>query len=98
MLLEDRGLFSYPQWKRAISLDIAILARVKTGLILTPIHNLPDGSYLAQIYPTPYDRAKGRRGIVVRVIRYRLDDPQRVGREEQHVLIARTLRDSRLDA
>ena len=60
---------------------------MKGNLILEPIRNLADGSYLARIYRTPEDRRKDRDGIMVRVIRYRLDDPQRVGHGEVHVLI-----------
>ena len=70
-----------------ISRDVKILARVKSGLILKPIRNLADGSYLAKIYPTAYARQKDRDGILVRVIRYTLDDVQRVGHGEVHVLI-----------
>ena len=95
LLLEDRGFFSYKQWKRALFENVSILARVKSGLILEPIRNLRDGSYLAKIYPTPYDRVKDRHGIVVRVIRYKLDDPQRVGHDEEHVLMT-TLLDEEL--
>lgn len=95
LLLEDRGFFSYLQWKRAFSENVAVLARVKSGLILKPLRNLQDGSYLAKIYPTSYDRKKDRHGIVVRVIRYKLDDPQRVGHEEEHVLMT-TLLDEEL--
>ncbi len=95
LLLEDRGFFGYKQWKRALSEKVAVLARVKSGLILKPIHNLADGSYLAKIYPTPRDREKDRHGIVVRVIRYKLDDPRRVGHNEEHVLMT-TLLDEKL--
>ncbi len=91
LLLEDRGFFAYKQWKRALYEKIAVLARVKSGLILKPIRNLSDGSYLAKIYPTPYDRKKDRHGIVVRVIRYKLDDPQRGGHGEEHVLMTTLL-------
>jgi hypothetical protein len=87
LLLEDRGFFGYLQWKQAISRGIRLLVRVKNNLILKPIEQLRDGSYLAKIYPKPYDREKDRNGIVVRVIRYKLDDPQRVGHDEEHVLI-----------
>src|SRR5438034_4130780 len=69
LLLEDRGFFSYDHWKEALSRGTKILARVNSGLILEPIRNLADGSYLAQIYRTAYDRQKDRGGIVVRVIR-----------------------------
>ncbi len=77
--LWDRGFFSYDLWKEVTSRDVKILARVKSGLILQPIRNLADGSYLAKIYRTAYHRQKDRDGILVRVIRYTLDDPQRVG-------------------
>jgi Insertion element 4 transposase N-terminal/Transposase DDE domain len=91
LLLEDRGFFSYDHWKGAISRGVKILARVKSGLILKPIRNLADGSYLAKIYRGCYDRQIDRDGIVVRVIRYTLDDPQRVGHGETHVLITNLL-------
>ncbi len=87
LLLWDRGFFSYDLWKEVTSRDVKILARVKSGLILQPIQNLADGSYLAKIYPTAYDHQKDRDGILVRVIRYTLDDPQRKGHGEVHVLI-----------
>jgi Insertion element 4 transposase N-terminal/Transposase DDE domain len=96
LLLEDRGFFSYPHWKEALSRGVKILARVKNGLILEPIRHLTDGSYLAQIYRTPEDRRKDQEGIVVRVIRYTLDDPQRVGHGEVHTLIT-SLWDADLD-
>ena len=70
-----------------------VLARVKCQLILRSIEHLSDGSYLAKIYKSSYDRAKDRDGIVVRVIRYTLDDPQRVGHGEEHVLITNLLDD-----
>ena len=87
LLLWDRGFFSYDLWKEVSSRRVKILARVTCRLILEPIRDLADGSYLAKIYPTPEDRRMDRDGIVVRVIRYTLDDPQRVGHGEVHTLI-----------
>ena len=87
LLLWDRGFFSYELWKQMIARGVKVLARVKSGLILRPIHHLADGSYLAKIYKSDYDRKKDRDGIAVRVIRYTLDDPQRVGHGEEHILI-----------
>jgi hypothetical protein len=60
-------------------------------MILRPIRVLADGSYLAKVYRGEYDRRKDRDGVVVRVIRYTLDDPQRVGHGEEHVLITTLL-------
>jgi hypothetical protein len=87
LLLWDRNFFSYALWKAVTAGDVKLLARVKSNLILRPIRNLADGSYLAKVYPTPEDRRKDRGGIIVRVIRYTLDDPQRVGHGEVHTLI-----------
>jgi Insertion element 4 transposase N-terminal/Transposase DDE domain len=91
LVLWDRNFFSYDLWKAVTARDVKILARVKSGLILKPIRNLADGSYLAKISRNSSDRQKDREGILVRVIRYTLDDPQRVGHGEVHVLITNLL-------
>jgi hypothetical protein len=91
LLLWDRGFFSYKLWYEMIARQVKVLARVQSRLILRPIRPLADGSYLAKIYKSDYDRKKDRDGIVVRVIRYTLDDPQRVGHGEEHVLITNLL-------
>jgi hypothetical protein len=94
LLLWDRNFFSYGLWKRLLRRGIHILARVKKSLILKPLRTLRDGSYLAKIYRSASDRRKGRGGIVVRVIRYTLDDPQRTGHGEEHRLLT-TLKDAK---
>jgi hypothetical protein len=91
LLLWDRNFFSYPLWEAVTARGAKLLARVKSDLILRPIRDLADGSYLAKIYRTPEDRRKDREGIVVRVIRYTLDDRQRVGHGEAHTLITNLL-------
>jgi hypothetical protein len=91
LLLWDRNFFSYPLWKSLADKGLAILARVKCNLVLEPIQELADGSYTAKIYRSAYDRQKGRNGIVVRVIKYTLDDPRRVGHGEEHTLISTLL-------
>jgi hypothetical protein len=96
LLLWDRGFFSYSSWKTSLGRKVQLLCRVKKNMILKPIESLSDGSYLAKIYPSPRARQKDRTGLVVRVIRYKLDDPQRVGHEEEHVLMT-TLLDAETD-
>jgi hypothetical protein len=93
LLLWDRGFFSYTQWKRLSERKIKVLARVTSGLILRPIRTLADGSYITKIYKCDSDRKNDRNGIEVRVIRYTLDDPQRVGHGEEHVLMTNLLDD-----
>jgi Insertion element 4 transposase N-terminal/Transposase DDE domain len=87
LLIEDRGFFSYEHWKTLDSQGVKLLLRVKSNMILRPIQRLPDGSYLAKIYPSSYARDKDRNGIVVRVIEYSLDDPQRTGHGQKHLLL-----------
>lgn len=90
LLLEDRGFFSYGDWK-ALHSCVKLLVRLKSNFILKPIQRLSDGSYLAKIYPTSYHRQKDRDGILVRVIEYTLDDPQRTGHGETHRLLTNLL-------
>lgn len=87
LLIWDRNFFSYDLWKTLKSREIKVLARVKTNLVLRPLAHLADGSYLAKIYPNEGARRNDREGIAVRVIRYKLNDPQRVGHDQEHVLL-----------
>lgn len=87
LLIEDRGFFSYSHWKTLDSQGVKLLLRVKNNMILRPIRRLPDRSYLAKIYPSSYARDKDRDGIVVRVLEYTLDDPQRTGHGQKHLLL-----------
>jgi hypothetical protein len=96
LVLWDRNFFSYSLWKTLCGRGVHLLARVKKHLVLRPLRALPDGSYLAKIYPSAEDRSHDRRGIVVRVLRYTLHDPQRVGHGEEHVLLT-TLLDAAAD-
>lgn len=56
-----------------------LLARIKKNLVFVPIKQLPDGSYLAKLYPSPRHRDRDEEGIVVRIIDYTFDDPGRPG-------------------
>ena len=86
LLMEDRGFFSYGSWER-LHEKHQLLIRVTNSMVLKPIRQLADGSYLAKIYPSSWYRQNDRRGIVVRVIEYKLDDPQRTGHDEVHRLM-----------
>jgi hypothetical protein len=91
LLLLDQGFFSEKLWRKLMARGVSVLARVTTQMILRPIRTLSDGSFLAKIYKGDYNRRKDRDGVVVRVIRYTLDDPQRVGHGEVHVLLTNLL-------
>ncbi len=96
LLLEDRGFFSYAAWKKLRARGVHVLMRLKSNLIFRPLRRLSDGSYLAKAYPSAEARRKDQEGILVRVIKYTLNDPQRVGHGETHRLVT-SLLDETLD-
>jgi len=87
LLLLDRGFFSFSLWNKLVSRGVKVLARIASYLKLKPLRYLPDGSYVAKVYPSPHDRVMNRGGIVVRVIEYTHNDPRRAGCGEKHRLI-----------
>lgn len=91
LLLEDRGFFSYEHWKALDARGAKLLVRIKSNMVLKPIRRLADGSFLAKVYPSSHRRSQDRDGIVVRVIEYALDDPQRTGHGQQHRVMTNLL-------
>lgn len=91
LLLWDRNFLSYRLVQDVRARGAHILARVKSNMIFTPIKQLPDGSFLAKLYPSPRHRAQDKDGIVVRIIEYTFDDPQRPGAGEKHRLLTTLL-------
>jgi len=87
LLIWDRGFFSYELIQSVIKRGAHLLARVKSNTILRQLRRLSDGSYLAKIYPSQTDRRHDTRGILVRVVEYTHDDPNRPGVGEHHRLI-----------
>lgn len=91
LLLWDRGFFAFSLWQQALRRGVEILGRVPVSAVLKPLQTLSDGSTLAKIYGSPALRNRDEGGIVVRVIRYTIDDPQRVGHQQEHVLLTTLL-------
>lgn len=90
LLIEDRGFFSYEHWK-SLHKKHKLLVRIQKSMVLKPIKRLVDGSFLAKIYPSNWYRENDKEGILVRVIEYKLDDPQRVGHDEVHRFLTNLL-------
>jgi len=76
LCLADRNFYSFDLWTEARQTGVDLLWRVKKNLILEPIKQLADRSYLSYIYPSPRARERGRDGVMVRVIEFVLDNPQ----------------------
>ncbi len=73
LCLADRGFFGFEMWKQAAATGADLLWRVRKNILLPCEKRLPDGSYLSRIYPSQQDQRRGRNGVVVRVIEYRLE-------------------------
>jgi hypothetical protein len=91
LLLWDRSFFGYDLVRQVRRRGAHLLARAKSNLVFRPTRRLADGSYLAQVYPSPRHRARDEGGLVVRVIEYTLDDPGRPGSGERHRLVTTLL-------
>jgi hypothetical protein len=74
LCLADRFFPSYKLWRRAAHTGADLLWRTRQNARLDVDQRLPDGSYLSRIYASTSDRRNQRKGIVVRVIDYRLKD------------------------
>jgi hypothetical protein len=73
LCLADRGFFGVEMWKQAAATGADLLWRVRKNIHLPCEKRLPDGSYLSRIYSSQQDQRRGRNGIMVRVIEYRLE-------------------------
>jgi hypothetical protein len=72
LCLADRFFPSYKLWRTAAQTGADLLWRTRQNARLDVDQRLPDGSYLSRIYASTSDRRNQRKGIVVRVIDYRL--------------------------
>jgi hypothetical protein len=91
LLMWDCGLHSFDLVQATLARSAHFLGRVPACVKFQPIWALPDGSYLAYIYPS--DRGRRRKGEhqLVRVIEYTLTDPDRPGYGETHRLMTSLL-------
>src|SRR5919108_1627527 len=72
LCMADRFFPSYKLWRAAAQTRADLLWRTRQNARLEVEKGLPDGSYLSRIYASTADRRHQRKGIVVRVIDYRL--------------------------
>jgi hypothetical protein len=87
----DAGFFGYCLLRMIIESGAMFLVNVSSTPLLKPHEVLPDGSCLSKIYANNTDRKKDQNGIVVRVLKYQLDDPQRPGHGETRRLVTTLL-------
>ena len=84
LVLWDRGFYGYRSLAEARRRNVHVLGRVGDRGVFPVVRTLGDGSFLATIYPTGRDRRHRTHGLLVRVIEYTFDDPNRPGQGERH--------------
>jgi hypothetical protein len=73
LCLADRFFPSYKLWQKASSTEADLLWRTRQNARLDVERRFRDGSYLSRIYASTSDRRNRRKGVVVRVVDYRLE-------------------------
>lgn len=91
LLMFDRGFYNFDLIGGAVQRGAQVLARLAAGVRPKPIRPLSDGSYLADIFPTPARRRKRGERLQVRVIEYTFTDPRRPGYKQLHRLFTTLL-------
>lgn len=86
LLLWERGFHSYEMVRATLERQAHFLGRTKRNIVLRPTEILADGSFLAQIYPSPEARRRTEQGTELRVIEYALDTPAGPGREKYRLI------------
>jgi hypothetical protein len=98
LVLWDRGYYGYSLLQAARDQGKQVLGRVGSHVVFEKIRTLPDGSYLADIYPSTRDKRHRAHALRVRVLEYTLDDPDRPGHGQRHRLVTTLLDANRFPA
>jgi hypothetical protein len=69
LVLADRNIYSFHRWRAATETGADLLWRVPANLILRPVEDLPDGSYIAEVIPP---KKCGLMSFRLRVVEYKL--------------------------
>lgn len=91
LVMWDRGLHDYDMLARARGREAHVLSRLPAHVKPQRIRRLPDGSYLAYLRPSDYQRRKQGERLLVRIVEYTLTDPALPGYGEIHRLVTTLL-------
>ncbi len=91
LLMWDCGFHSFEMAVATRQRGTHFLGRLPAHVKPQFVRSLPDGSYLAYIYPSDYPRRKQGARLLVRIIAYTIDDPNRPGHGEHHRLVTSLL-------
>lgn len=93
LVMWDRGFHDYDMVVGVRQRQSHVLSRLPAHVKPEHVQTLPDGSWLAYIYPSDYHRRKQGERCLVRIIEYRVTDPALADPDEKHRLLT-TLLDS----
>jgi hypothetical protein len=91
LMMWDRGFHEFDMLVGALKRGAHVLARLPDHVKPRHVATLPDGSWLGYIYPGGYQRRKRGEHLLVRIIEYEIDDPNRPGHAQRHRLLTTLL-------
>lgn len=91
LLMWDRGFHDYDMFVQTRQRGAHVLSRLPAHVKPAVVQGLADGSYLAYLQPSDYQRRKAGEKLLVRVIEYTLTDPNLPGYGEVHRLVTTLL-------
>jgi len=91
LVLWDRGFQHVAMVEAAVARGAAFLGRLPATVRPVPERVLADGTLLVRLRPADYPRRYCGAHVVVRLIRYTPDDPQRPGHRVEHHLVTSLL-------
>jgi hypothetical protein len=98
LLMWDTGLHSFDLAQATRARGAHFLGRVPGNVKFQPLWRLSDGSYLAYLYPSDYQRRRKGEHLLVRVVEYTLTDPALPGHGQTHRLMTSLLDPDRYPA
>jgi hypothetical protein len=91
LLMWDRGFHDYDMFAQVQQRGAHVLSRLPAHVKPEVVQPLADGSYLAYLKPSDYQRRKAGEKLLVRVIEYTITDPTLPGYGEVHRLMTTLL-------
>ena len=91
LVMWDRGFHDYDMIKGVRQRGAHVLGRLPSHVKPTRVSALADGSYLAYLYPSEYQRRKRGEHMLVRIIEYTFTDPALPHYGEMHRLVTTLL-------
>jgi hypothetical protein len=91
LVMWDRGFHDFDMIVAVRRRKAHVLSRLPAHVKPHKVRTLKDGSYLAYLYPSDYQRRKSGARVLVRIITYTITDPALPGYGEEHRVLTTLL-------